>query len=219
MSLKESLFSVGKKIKDIAMDEDPEPNKPVKPASVSTAPTTIPSYSTGYTPAAAMSPFAVPDLSAPIDESMYQRILAKTNFDSTPTGKIVHRYFDALPDTLDMANKIKIAVSQASSIDKVTAVQVLETFDNLQKSLQSESNDFKNALEIQNHNEVTSKQEAVAKLQQQLNDISTQMSQLSSEIIASQSKISTIQSQFEGALVRRTREIDQQKSQFSMLLK
>jgi ferredoxin len=111
-----------------------------------------------------------------LDESVYQRVFAKTDFDQTDVAKAIHRYFDALPDVLDTNTKFKTAMAQASKLDGVTADKVLAAFDGLKTKLQSEQDGFANAVGQQTQKEVSVRQ-------QKLQDINDQIAKLTQSIV------------------------------------
>jgi hypothetical protein len=80
--------------------------------------------------------------SAPIDagvvpdnDTVYQMLLSKTDFESTPTAATIHKFLDplkAIPDSVMPSNvKFKTAVIQASAQAGLSADGILGQFDTL----------------------------------------------------------------------------------------
>jgi hypothetical protein len=225
-----------KKLHDSFIEEDPQAEKPV-PATPAATPPVKPTFDfsggaaypmgpgTGATGAAtAPSPFSVPG-SVVLDEAVYQRVFQKTDFDQTDVGKAMHRYYDALPDVLDTNTKFKTALAQAAKLDGITSDKVLAAFDGLKTALQQESDRFSKVCDTQVKNEVTSRQQRlqqisdqIAQLTQQIADLQMQHTKGSGELGEAQSRVTNAQNQFTLAAARRSNEIDQQKAQFTALL-
>src|SRR5262252_4971005 len=77
-------------------------------------------------------------------EHVYQRILSKTNFESTQVAATIHKYLDplsALP-SLDEKTRFKTAVIQAKAQEGLTQEKILATFDGLKVALQNEQESF-----------------------------------------------------------------------------
>ena len=205
--------------------EEAEEKKPAPKSTPGLSASMAMSIATAASASAPGSPFTAAPVVV-LDESVYQRVFAKTDFDQTDVAKSIHHYFDTLPDTLDINAKFKIAMGQASKLDGITADKVLAAFDGLKTKLQAEQDGFANAVGDQNQKEVAGRQqklqsinEQIAKLQQSITDLQTQSNQVSAELVDAQNKIANAQQQFGLATQRRSSEIDQQKAQFAALLK
>jgi hypothetical protein len=223
-------MSIMKKLHDALVEDDPNTAKPTAtPVTSMKQPPAPGSLGQGFTaaaaPAMAPSPFAVPGTTV-LDEAVYQRIFKLTDFDQTDVGKAMHRYFDALPDTLDVNTKFKTALTQASRLDGITPDRVLAAFDGLKTTLQTESDRFAKIVDAQTKNEVTGRQQRIqqitdqiAQLQQQIADLQAQHTTVSAELVDAQGHITNAETQFHLATQRRNQEIDQQKAQFAALLR
>ena len=206
-------------------EEEKKPvSKPAPGLSASMA-MSIATANAANVPSVSGSPFTAAAVVV-LDESVYQRVFAKTDFDQTDVAKAIHRYFDALPDVLDTNTKFKTAMAQASKLDGVTADKVLAAFDGLKTKLQSEQDGFANAVGQQTQKEVSVRQQKlqdindqIAKLTQSIVDLQGQSNTVSAELVDVQNKIANAQQQFGLATQRRSSEIDQQKAQFAALLK
>ena len=117
----------------IIEDDDPKPEQKSQPHPVAS-------------PAAAID--TQPILSAqPMSEEVqhiYERILAKTNFDATQVAATIHKYLDplvAIP-SLDERMRFKTAVIQAKAQEALTKEKILATFDGLKVALHNEQESF-----------------------------------------------------------------------------
>lgn len=154
-----------------------------------------------------------------VDDNIYQQLLAKTNFDTSPVGKIVHKYYDSLDDSdFDSNTKFKMAMKQAAKLDGVAPAQILATFDTLIESLNAENSKFNHTASTIEENEITDRQKQVADLEDQIAKLGQQRIQLMSELASSQTKHANITQQFSMASQKRATEIGQQKAQFAALL-
>jgi hypothetical protein len=168
--------------------------------------------------AAAPSPFSVPGTTV-LDEKVYQSVLKKTNFDSTPVGKAIHKYYDALEGViLDQTQRFKAAIGQAQKLDGITPDQVLGTFDQLQAALDADAQGFQSLAASMEKNQITARQTKIADLQAQVSNLNSQIAQLQTELADEQAKHASAVTQYGLAQQRRAQEIAQQKSQFAALL-
>lgn len=168
--------------------------------------------------ASATSPFAVPT-TAVVDENIYQSVLHKTNFDDTPVGKAVKKYFDGLEGIIaDPSMRFKAAISQAQKMDGITPDQVLQTFDGLSAALDRDAQGFQQTAANVESREITARQTKITDLSTQVSNLNAQISQLASELADQQSKHSTTVQQYGLAQQRRANEIAQQKAQVAALL-
>lgn len=174
-------------------------------------PSTFPSVSSA-------SPFAIPT-AAPVDENIYQSVLKKTNFDATPIGLAVKKYFDALEGVItDPTQRFRAAIGQAQKLDNITPDAVLQTFDNLQAALDKDAQGFQQIAAGVESREITTRQNKIADLTNQVNAANSQIAQLTSELSDQQTKHSSTVTQYGLAQQRRANEIAQQKAQFAALL-
>jgi hypothetical protein len=210
----------------IETDEEAPVAKPApKPAAPAPHPAFDSSFNnpvaapTGFVPSSGGSPFAVPSTQV-LDEKVYQAVLSKTNFDTTPVGKAIHRYFDALEGTgMDTNARFKAAMKQAAALDNITADQVLATFDTLQAALDRDAQGFAGVAATVEKNEITSRQDKITAKQQQVAQLNADIQQLQSELMDQQSSHANATTQYGLAQQRRTQEIAAQKSQFAALLR
>jgi hypothetical protein len=211
-------------VKHLAVEDD-EPKAPVTTPHVA-APVPHPAFNlgsmgaaVGAVPAPAGSPFAVPSTTV-LDEKVYQSVLAKTNFDTTPVGKTIHKYFDALEGSgLDTNARFKAAMKQAAALDNISADQVLATFDQMQAALEADAQGFQKVADGVEANQITARQTKVTALQQQVETINQQIAQLQAELVGEQNNHANAVTQYGLAEQRRTQEIAAQKTQFAALLR
>jgi hypothetical protein len=213
----------------VVEDDGVEAQKP-GPAPAKPAARPAASFSMGATPSFAptspsASPFAIGG-AAVLDEAVYQKVLAKTNFDQTPVGQVIHKYYDALDGTpLDVNTKFKTAITQATKLDGLTPDHILQAFDDLLTTLSKEGDNFQRAADGLTQREVTSRQQSLQQISDQINaltqqiaDLQTKHSQVSGELADAQTKVANGSTQFGLAATRREQEIRQQKAQFQALL-
>jgi uncharacterized coiled-coil protein SlyX len=215
----------------IIEDDDP---KPAAPAHTESQPAAAPPAAVSSTDSAAYQTTpqtAYQTMSGqPMSEETehcYQRILAKTNFESTQVAATIHKYLDPLSaiPALDERTKFKTAVIQAKAQEGLSQERILATFDGLKVALHNEQESFAASAEATKQREIadrqkkvqeitdaiTQKQKEVAQLQQRLADLTT-------ELVGAQGKIQRAESQFTIAAQRRALEIDQEKAKYVSLL-
>lgn len=172
------------------------------------------------------SPFLVPTTTV-LDDVLYQRVLNQTNFDKTPVGQIVHKYFDALEDSgMDVNARFKTAIKQAAKLEGVASDKVLLAFEDMKAALQTENDKFTRVMNAQIKQEIEGRQtslqqysDQIAKLNQQIVDLQNQHTKTSAELAEAQARIANAQTQMQLATTRRAQEIETQKAQFTGLLR
>jgi hypothetical protein len=231
-----SFKDLTKKLHDAAFSDDGDEAKPVPPPASPRPTEQVAVNPWANTPAvslpqdtstsAAASPFIVPNTTV-LDEAVYQRVLDKTNFDKTPVGQIIHKYFDALDDAgFDANTRFRTAIRQAGKLEGITPDKVIQAFDDLRTALQAESDKFTRAVEGQTQKEIVGRQQQlqqisdqITQLTQQINDLQSKHTQISAELVDANSRIANAQTQMQLASSRRAQEIDTQKAQFNGLLR
>lgn len=207
----------------IIEDDDPKPDSKSQAhpqASAATAPAATTSSSGPR-----------PDMSAqPMSEEVehvYQRILAKTNFDSTPIAATIHKYLDPLAAiaSLDERTRFKTAVVQAKAQEGLTREKILATFDGLKVALRNEQESFTASAQTTREREIADRQKRVqeatdeiARKQSEIAQLQQRLTEMTSELLGAQSKIQRAESQFAAAVQRRVAEIDQEKAKYASLL-
>lgn len=209
-----------------AIVEDDDPKAEVKPQSQSAPSDT--SHSAAVAPLAQTSPqsFNTSAMSEEV-EHVYQRILAKTNFESTQVAATIHKYLDPLSaiPSLDERTRFKTAVIQAKAQEGLTQEKILATFDGLKVALRNEQESFAASAETTREREIVDRQKKVqeatdeiAHKQKEIAQLQQRLSDMSSELSAAQGKIQHAESQFNIAAQRRAVEIDQEKAKYLSLL-
>lgn len=206
----------------IIEDDDPKPKSKAQPhAEVADAP---------VHEAAAAVATADQATSQPMSEEVervYQRILAKTNFDNTAVAATIHKYLDPLAaiSTLDERTRFKTAVIQAKAQEGLSQEKILATFDGLKVALQNEQDSFAASAEATRQREIADRQkrvqetsDAIAQKQKEIAQLQQQLSAMTGELAGAQAKIQRAQSQFAIAAQRRAAEIDQEKAKYLGLL-
>jgi hypothetical protein len=219
------LSDLAHRAASLVVEDDGQDTKPAaKPAPATTGHPAFHFDSTGNIPAStfpsasAVSPFAVPT-AAVVDENIYQSVLHKTNFDDTPVGKAVKKYFDGLEGIIvDPSQRFKAAIAQAQKMDGITPDQVLQTFDSLSAALDRDAQGFQQTAANVESREITARQTKITDLSSQVSNLNAQISQLSGELADQQVKHTTTVQQYGLAQQRRANEIAQQKAQVAALL-
>ncbi len=216
----------------IIEDDDPKPSGQGQPQS--------PAHTQPYTEAAPVTPAPVvasADTSSyqtmsgqPMSEEtqhVYQRILAKTNFDATQVAATIHKYLDPLSaiPSLDERTKFKTAVIQAKAQEGLSQEKILATFDGLKVALQNEQNSFAASAAATKQHELNDRQkkvqeitDAIAQKQKEIAQLQQSLADVTTELVAAQGKIQRAESQFAIAVQRRALEIDQEKAKYASLL-
>jgi hypothetical protein len=209
-------------LKHAIIEEDPDPKasgqgegavQPAAAAPIASAP---------------VQPMAMP-ASGVDSEKAYQKILAKTNFDTTQVSAVIHKYLDplaAIPAaTMSDSIKFKTAVLQAKAQEGLTEEKILATFDGLKIALQNEQEAFAASADATKAQELTNRQkkvqeinDAIAQKQQEIAQLQQRLTQVSTELVEAQGKIQRAESQFTIAAQRRALEIEQQKVHYVSLL-
>ena len=216
-------------LKSVAFEEEPAaPDKhtpaPSAPA-FSSPPFSAPVFAPEDASAAAPAPYALPiDAGVvPDNDSVYQTLLAKTDFESTPAAATIHKFLDplkAIPDTVMPSNvKFKTAVIQATAQAGLTEDGILGTFDTLKAKLQQEHDAFGQKAQQFAAREVAGRQDQIQKITEQITELQQELARLSNELVDAQGKSTHAQSQFEAAVQRRGSELEQQRALYASLLK
>ena len=160
-------------------------------------------------------------------EHVYQRILAKTNFEATQASATIHKYLDPLSaiPSLDERTRFKTAVVQAKAQEGLSQEKILATFDGLKVALQNEQESFAASAEATKQQEIANRQkkiqeitDAIAQKQKEVAQLQQRLSEVTSELVGAQGKIQHAESQFTIAAQRRALEIDQEKAKYVSLL-
>ena len=160
-------------------------------------------------------------------EHVYQRILAKTNFDATQVAATIHKYLDPLSAiaALDERTRFKTAVVQAKAQEGLTQEKILATFDGLKVALQNEQESFAASAAATKQREIDDRQkkvqdvtDAIAQKQKEIAQLQQRLSDVTTELVGAQGKIQRAESQFTIAAQRRALEIDQEKAKYVSLL-
>jgi uncharacterized coiled-coil protein SlyX len=195
----------------------PQPHAEAAPAAV---PVRASTDSTAYQP-------VNPQPMSEETEHVYQRILAKTNFEATQVAATIHKYLDPLSaiPSMDDRTKFKTAVIQAKAQEGLSQEKILATFDGLKVALHSEQDSFAASAEATKQREIADRQkkvqeitDAIAQKQKEVAQLQQRLSDVTTELVGAQGKIQRAESQFTIAVQRRALEIDQEKAKYVSLL-
>ena len=216
-------------LKQVAFEDEPaQPDKHAPapaPSAFSTPPFSPPVYAPADAGSAPPAPYALPiDAGVVADnDSVYQTLLAKTDFEGSPAAATIHKFLDplkAIPDTVMPSNvKFKTAVIQATAQAGLTEDGILGTFDTLKGRLQQEHDAFGQKAQQFAAREVAGRQDQIQKISEQITELQQELARLSNELVDAQGKATHAQSQFEAAVQRRSSELEQQRALYTSLLK
>lgn len=216
-------------LKHMAFEDEPEtatPHAPsAPPASIAAPPASAPAsapqsfaYSTPATYSSPIDMGVVPD-----NDELYQKLLAKTDFEGTDVAAAIHKYLEplkAIPDSAMPPNiKFKTAVLQAKAQSGITEDAILGAFDTLSARLQQEHDAFADKAKQFVAREINGRQDHISQITTQITQLQQQLVQLSNDLLDAQGKSTHAQSQFTAAVQRRAGEIEQQKAQYAAMLK
>lgn len=216
-------------VKHAVFEDEPEPSHTPAAAS-STQPAHVAPLAHSAVAQTFEAPSPVSALASPIDsgtvpddDSVYQRLLSKTNFETTDAAATIHKFLDplkAIPDSVMPPNiKFRTAVVQASAQAGLTEESILASFDRLKAQLQQEQDVFTEKARQFEAREISSRQDRIGQITSQISTLQQELANLSGELVAAQGKATHAQSQFTAATQRRALEIEQQKAQYASLLK
>lgn len=207
-------------------DDAPAAAAPTKPlANVPHPAFNLPSIPAPTVPTGAFA--AAPALGSPfssgasvvLDENVYKSVKAKTDFNVTPVGKAVKKYYDALEGVIaDDGQRFRAAIGQAQKIDGVTPDQVLATFDQMQAALDRDAQEFANVAAAHEKQEITTRQQSIATKQQQVTQLNSEIAQLSTELADETTRSGNAVTQHTMAQQRRAQEIAADKARVQSLL-
>ena len=219
-------------LKQAAFEDEPaQPDKHAPappPPAFSSPPFSQPAFAApafADASAASPAPYALPiDAGVvPDSDSVYQTLLAKTDFESSSAAATIHKFLDplkAIPDTVMPSNvKFKTAVIQATAQAGLTEDGILGTFDTLKGRLQQEHDAFGQKAQQFAAREVAGRQDQIQKISEQITELQQELARLSNELVDAQGKATHAQSQFEAAVQRRSSELEQQRALYTSLLK
>jgi hypothetical protein len=216
-------------LKSVAFEEEPaQPEKHAQAPSApafSSPPFSAPVIASGDATAASPTPYSLPiDAGVvPDNDSVYQTLLSKTDFEGTPAAATIHKFLDplkAIPDTVMPSNiKFKTAVIQATAQAGLTEDGILGAFDTLKTKLQQEHDSFGQKAQQFSAREVAGRQDQIQKITEQITELQQELARLSNELVDAQGKATHAQTQFEAAVQRRSSELEQQKALYASLLK
>jgi len=200
-------------LKHMVFEDEPESQKPAHSvasasASVVSAPATAPINRTSFSSQVADN------------DEVYNRILAKTDFNGTDIGATIQKYLAPLASLpMDASLKFKTAVAQAKAQNSITEDGILATFDGLKSALAKEQDSFAAKAKQYSDREIEGRSAKISAITAQINQLQQELGQLSTELVEAQGRAARAQGQFTAAIERRSVEIDQQKAQFAALLK
>ena len=146
------------------------------------------------------------------DNSVYQKLVDKTDFSSSPQLSQSNKYLTPLSSLpLDDKTKFKIALAQAQAQESLDPTTLVQIFDSLNQVL---------ATEAQNFTALTNKatQDKVDSVKQRAADLQAQAAQLTKDAFDAQQKIQTARFKFESAVGKRQAEILLEKDRYASLL-
>ncbi len=204
--------SLGENISHAILEDDNEPKEvhpqePVPPSPAVVAPT--PSLDTT----------AAATESAAEHDDAYQRLFAKTDFETTPTFQVINSYLAPLATmALDDKTKFKVAFQQAQAKEHIQQSDVLAVFDSFKGVLQRAADLFADAVKGSIIAQVEKKKRQAAEITAQIQTLQVQVAQLTEEAFAAQQRIDAAKHRFDVALQTRTTELAQEQAKYAGLL-
>jgi len=204
-------------LKHMVFEDEPESAKATPaPAPAANVPKHVAAVPTA--PVFNHESYSPPEVSD--NDEIYQRVLAKTAFEQTEVGSTIHKFLDPLDGLpMDAALKFKTAVAQAKAQNGLNESAILATFDSLKAALEAEQQSFTKKAQQFAAREISGRQDRINEITSQITTLQQELSQLSTELVDAQGKAARAHGQFNAAIERRAAEIEQQKLQYSALLK
>jgi hypothetical protein len=154
------------------------------------------------------------------NDEVYQRLLSRTDFAATEIGTTVEKFLSPLENLpMDASLKFKTAVAQAKAQDGLKEPDILATFDQLRGALREEQETFSAKAKQFAAKEIAGRQDRIGQITAQITELQQELAELSTQVVEAQTKAARAQGQFAAAVERRSSEIEQQKAQYSALLK
>jgi len=177
-------------------DAQPHHSSPAPPAPVDTPVVTESSPVSPETP----------------DADIYQRLVGKTDWESTPVFLAIKKHLAPMKDVaIDPKTKFTIALKQAMEMDGINPADVTAAFESAKANLQSQLSNFKQIVMNKTATDVDAKKKKAEELQQQVQ-------QLTKEAFDAQSRLQTREHAFEFAAQQRLAEITTKQAEYSSLL-
>lgn len=146
------------------------------------------------------------------DSEIYQRLVAKTDWENTPVFQAIKKHLAPMKDVkIDPKVKFTIALKQAMEIDGVNPADVTAAFDTAKSNLQTQVDNFKQIAATVMARDVDAKKQKAEELQQQVQ-------QLTREAFDSQAKLQSRERAFDLAAAQRQAEITSKQAEYSSLL-
>ena len=218
-----------KGLKSLVVEDDPASTPVEKPVYVGVNPLSsspVPfSFGSQPTPTnvgvvAPISSFVSDPTPGVEDDAFYKKLADKTDFEKTDVATTIHKFLDPLANLpLDSTMKFKTAIAQAKSNAGVTEEAILSTFDSLKATLTQEQEAFNQKATVFEEKSIKARQSRIAEIQAQIAQLQEEQVKVSTDLAEAQTKAARTQSGFKSAILRRSAEIDMQKSQYETMLK
>jgi hypothetical protein len=194
-------------LKDLASAVFEEDNKSALPQQ--------PETHTPAAPVAVSAPIiteSVPVAVGVPDADIYQRIVAKTDWESTPVFQAIKKHLAPMEGVaIDAKTKFSVALKQAAALDGINPADVAVAFENAKANLQNLLNNFHQAVLQKTVTEVDAKKKQAEELQ-------AKVQQLTQEAFDAQTRLQTQQHAYEVAAGQRMSEITQKQAEYASLL-
>lgn len=207
-------------LKNLAFEEEPESAEPTSEAAHSAV---SPAEPAAQSPLPSSYTQAIDAGIVADNDQVYKTILSKTDFERTDVATAIRKFLQplaAIADSVMPPNvKFKSAVLQAKAQAGLSESDILATFDTLKTALQQEQDSFAAKAHQFEAREITGRQNRITQVTAQITQLQQELSQLSTELVDAQGKAAHAQAQFSAAVQRRSGEIEQQRAQYTALLK
>jgi hypothetical protein len=224
-------------LKSMVVDETPDTTTPASTPAVPAAPASAFSFNSTFGAGAATAPAYAPATQPPSPslssfmppvnaapgpeaEDFYQKLLAKTNFDTSDIAQTIQKFIAPLQNLIPDRNMLfKAGVAGAKAQAGVTEDAILATFDTLKASLSQAEESFKTKAATFEAKEITARTQRLTDISTQISSLQAEQQQVAADLSEAQAKSARTQSGFNSALQRRAAEIDAQKAQTAAMLK
>lgn len=155
---------------------------------------------------------AAPPMTMEDAHNLYEKLFEKTNFAKTNAGQTIQKYADTLASVPDPALRLKLAISQAKAIDKLSDQDIEDAFSTVTDRMAKERGDFDDAMAAFELSEVTEPSKRLEELIEQEEQIRAEQKKLMEKSENGKVQLAKTKAEFENAVNRRTAEIGQEKA-------
>ncbi len=232
MSLLDKLWTSDKP----ASEPDPKSTQPTKPAQPPSAPpvvvparrpawpmpqpTTSDQVNIPPSPTQTLGGQLLGNIASEGAGDFLQLLRDRTNFDSTSIGqKVAHEMkpLEALGSAVTEAQKIQVVLKSGAE-DGLTGESIIQAYDKLLAQLDDEKKGFDSIIMQARMNQVSSPNKLIADKTAQIQQLQQQLLELTQQVSSAQVKIQSNESQFGAAYDQRKLELTQARAHYQKIL-